>query len=215
MIVRPVETPRATVPPRCNSEILADRELPSCSILSGIEARGERQHGIAEVVTSSKRREHTTDRSGAPQIPRSIRIGRDSRVVSGGVVRGSCYPRSITDPVDSFGRHVKRGTDYVPSPAHDIQCAKPFGVDCVDRIAPGVGVEVSVSAREIERILRCKAARLGVVLSGAEVSQAGIRVVETAGEAKGLEAGVGVLGDAAVGVVVELLGYLAGLSVDD
>jgi hypothetical protein len=69
-----------------------------------------------------------------------------------------------------------------------------------------VAVEVGVAAAEAGGVFAGPAAGLGVVVAGSEADQAGLVVVEAAGEAEGLKARVGVVDDAAEGVVVDPLG---------
>ena len=76
-------------------------------------------------------------------------------------------------------------------------------------------MEPRVAAAEADGVFGGPSAGLRVVVSGAEADEAGLVVVEAAGEAEGLEAGVGVLEDTAVGIVVEALGDVTGGGVED
>ncbi len=62
----------------------------------------------------------------------------------------------------------------------------------------------------MERVGGRPAADLRIVVSGAEADQACVAIVEAAGKAEGLEAGVGVQLDLAEAVVVQALGHGAG-----
>ena len=87
-------------------------------------------------------------------------------------------------------------------------------IDVIDRILSIVLVEVAVSPGEANWVLRRPAPGLRVVVAGPEADQPGVAVVQAAGKAERLEAGVGVEQDVAEGVVVHPLGHGPGRRVD-
>ena len=78
-------------------------------------------------------------------------------------------------------------------------------VDPVYRVAGRVAVEVGVAACDAERIGCRPAADRGVVVPGAEVEQAGVRVGQAAGETEREQARIGVARRAPEGVGLDLL----------
>jgi hypothetical protein len=86
----------------------------------------------------------------------------------------------------------------------------------VDGVGEDVAVEVGVTAGEADGVLRGPAAGGGVVVAGAEADEAGVGVVEAAGEGEGLEGPAAVLeGGVAPGVVADLLHHGTGGDADD
>ncbi len=84
----------------------------------------------------------------------------------------------------------------------------------INWVSQHIAVQVSIAAGKTNRVLARPAAYCGVVVPPAEADQPGVRVVQPAGEAEGLEAGIGVADDPAEGVVAQFLGDGPGIDVD-
>jgi len=103
---------------------------------------------------------------------------------------------------------------YAVSPI-DILLGEFKRIDKIKRIIQDISIKVRIPALKPNRILRRPPAGLRIVVSGTEADQLGVAVIEPAGKPEGLEAGVGVQGNASPFIIVQALGDVAGVGVDD
>ena len=90
-----------------------------------------------------------------------------------------------------------------------------MGVAPIHGIIVDVCIEIGVRTGEEHRIPARPASNFRVIFAGIEMNQPRIRVVQSAGEAEGLETGIGIAGDGAPDVIVEPLGDGTGFDIDD
>src|SRR5438552_2496098 len=100
---------------------------------------------------------------------------------------------------------------YVPHNSYD----QTSGINTVYWVVRYVFVKVGVASSKANRIFGNPASHAGIVISHTKPYQSCVLIVKAAGEAKRLEAGVGVGGDIAELVVVHTLSDCSLGSVDD
>ena len=109
------------------------------------------------------------------------------------------------------------GTQIVEIDAHKrrARCAEAGRVVKIYGVVQDIRVNIRVAAAEEDRILARPASRRGVVIARAEAREAGVGIVEAAGETERLEARRGVGEDAPEFIVVEPLRDGSGARVHD
>src|SRR5436190_16384991 len=97
---------------------------------------------------------------------------------------------------------------------HEVEPVLPGPVESVDRVSVDISVKVSLPTGKTDDVLRQPAPYNSVVVSGAEVDEAGVRIVEASGEPVRLKAGGSIVRDVAPLVIIDALSHIACIGVD-
>src|SRR5439155_11954080 len=95
---------------------------------------------------------------------------------------------------------------------HNVQ---PTWIPKVGWIVHGVSIEICIPTIKSDRIFGCPPSRSRIIVTGPKAHEPGVLIIEPAGEAEGLEAGIGVEQDVAALVIVHSLHGEAGGGLED
>src|SRR5690554_189059 len=91
----------------------------------------------------------------------------------------------------------------------------PTRINIIDRVIPHIPIQIRIATPKQNRVFRGPTPDKGIIIARTKAHQSGFVVVEAAGKAEGLEAGIAIFEDATERGIVDALCDIAIPSIDN